>query len=346
MSCYKPLKAFKLPELTKNGKSSYKICSHNIDHIEYRGNEWIKCETPLVASRGFKTIKDFIEIPCGSCIGCRLDYSRMWANRCVIEMKEHDHNYFLTLTYDDEHLPKGEKVEKINLSGEVVYEEFPTLIKEDLQKFFKRLRKNTGQKFRYYACGEYGDKSGRSHFHAILFGLQIDDLVPVTKSNAGYSYFSSNTINKCWPYGYAVVGEATWETCAYTARYVMKKHKGKDKEFYEKYKINPEFVLMSRKPGIARQYYDQNKEKIFDYDFINIGDNSGVRSFKPPRYYKSLYEIDDPDEYQKYKDKNKEYQKDLKRFKLSNSSKSYIDILEDERLNKEKSIKTLIKKGV
>ena len=101
-----------------------------------------------------------VQVPCGKCIGCRLDYSRKWAIRCVLEAQMHKENCFLTLTYDDEHLPKGEKLEK-----------------EEMQKFWKRLRKATGTKIRYYMAGEYGTEGGRPHYHACVFGWKPRDTV-------------------------------------------------------------------------------------------------------------------------------------------------------------------------
>ena len=102
----------------------------------------------------------FVVLPCGQCYACRIAKSREWASRCVMESKLHKENCFITLTYNDEHLPSDLSLQK-----------------DDFTKFIKRLRKNTGDKIRYYACGEYGDLYQRPHFHACLFGYRPDDLV-------------------------------------------------------------------------------------------------------------------------------------------------------------------------
>ena len=121
----------------------------------------------------YDTTGNFIVLPCGQCCACRLNKSRDWATRCVLEAKMHDENCFITLTYNDENLPKDYG-----------------LCKEDLTLFFKRLRKNTGEKIRYYAAGEYGDLYGRPHYHACLFGWKPKDLVFYKYSNGIPLYWS------------------------------------------------------------------------------------------------------------------------------------------------------------
>ena len=135
----------------------------------------------------------------------------------------HKENCFLTLTYDDEHLPKGEKLEK-----------------EEMQKFWKRLRKATGTKIRYYMAGEYGTEGGRPHYHACVFGWKPRDTV-VWREKKDFKLFTSEFTNKIWGNGYVVVGDVTFDSAAYVARYVLKKLAGGGKQDQE----SPEYVAMS-----------------------------------------------------------------------------------------------------
>ena len=148
----------------------------------------------------------FVILPCGQCYACRIAKSREWASRCVMESKLHKENCFITLTYNDEHLPSDMSLQK-----------------DDFTKFIKRLRKNTGEKIRYYACGEYGDLYQRPHFHACLFGYRPDDLV-LFSVRSGVNLYTSSTLEKAWQYrGFVTVGDVTYYSAAYGARYVLKK---------------------------------------------------------------------------------------------------------------------------
>lgn len=247
-----------------------------------------------------------VVLPCRKCIGCRLEYSRQWANRCMLELPYHESSFFLTLTYDDEHLPRSYSADPE--TGEILAPSAP-LVKRDLQLFFKRLRKNTGQKLRYMACGEYGEQTFRPHYHAIVFGLRLDDLVPYKASRQGYQYFNSATLDKCWTdengilKGYIVAGAVSWDTCAYVARYIVKKQMGPgSSDVYAQLGLTPEFSVMSRRPGIGRQYYEDHPE-IWDYDKINISTLTGGRSFPHPKYLQHLYEIDEPESARELADK-------------------------------------------
>lgn len=349
MSCNKPLKAFKIG-LTKNGKDQYKITNYNVNHVEYCGRSWQSSYVDSVSKRASKIVREFIEIPCGNCLQCRIDYTKQWADRCMLEMKNHESSYFLTVTYDDDHVPKSGTKQFDSDTGEYIglkYDgECMSLRKKDLQDFFKRLRKNSKQKIRYYACGEYGDDTCRPHYHIIAFGLKLDDLVPLGNPNQRGCYYSSKLLDECWPNGKIIVAEATYETCAYTARYVMKKLKGKSADFYKLYDIEPEFVVMSRRPGIGREFYDDNKRKFIDYSSIAVGDSNGSHNIKPSRYFKSLLEIDFPEEWEAKKVINKNFAEDIKKLKLMKTSKSYLEMLADQEANLKDKVDRKKKKGV
>ena len=180
--------------------------------------------------------KEIVQVPCGQCIGCRIDRSRQWANRCMLELQYHDSAYFATLTYDDFHVPKAYYADPA--TGEA--HQSLTLCKRDFQLWMKRLRKKFGDdKIRFFACGEYGGSTRRPHYHAILFGLHLDDLVKyktVKEGDGYYTYYNSESFQSPWPYGFAVIGQVTWESCAYVARYVTKKLTGEQADFYQKFK--------------------------------------------------------------------------------------------------------------
>lgn len=211
----------------------------------------------------------YVVIPCGQCVACRLNKSREWATRCVLESKMHEDNCFITLTYDDAHLPKDYG-----------------LCKKHFTDFMKRLRKNTGCKIRYYAAGEYGDLYSRPHYHACLFGWKPDDLFLYCERN-GVKLFLSETLSKAWQYqGYVTVGEVTFESAAYVARYVMKKITGSKADDHYCGR-QPEYTVMSRRPGIGASFFEKYSTDIYGKDFIVIRDQIKC---KPPKYFDRIYD--------------------------------------------------------
>lgn len=211
----------------------------------------MKCIIGGILVGGGKSGKVVKRVPCGQCVACRLNHARMWSIRCMHESKSYVNNIFLTLTYNNDNLPNG-----------------GTLVKSDLQKFFKRLRKH--KKFRYYACGEYGDESKRPHYHAIMFGLSSDDL---------------KLIQDCWQYGFVYIGDVTVDSCNYVASYVVKKQRGKKAvEYYENLGIEPEFAVMSRNPGIGKKFAEKNLDNMLNRGYVTA---KGVK-YSVPQYYKNM----------------------------------------------------------
>lgn len=339
MGCYHPLKGFRRGK-TDTGRADLIVTSYNVDHIEIDDKGNIR----KAYSRGISSNcrlclsgSEAIEIPCGQCIGCRLDYSSQWASRCMLEMKDHEHNCFLTLTYDDDHL---HDVWSCRLSDRT--EQLPnTLDKKDLQGFWKRLRERTGEKCRYYACGEYGDQSGRSHYHAVVFGFDprcsdyFDDIKLYSSTDQGYNLYESEKLNKIWRNGRVIIADASWESCAYVARYVMKKMKGLGSSVYNELMIEPEFVTMSRRPGIG---YNWLMSDIVCYAaFLKqyVKSNNGSREVGKLRYFDSKLDEMYPFDYDQLKEKRKYYAKYRKRLKQSQTSLSYLELLEKEEMIKE-----------
>lgn len=184
---------------------------------------------------------------------------------------------------------------------------------EHWQKFMKRLRKNTGLKIRFMACGEYGENNdplritnlGRPHYHACLFGIDFKDRQFVNKSKSGFPVYSSEELAKNWKYGYSTVQDFTQETADYTARYQVKKIYGeKAEEHYtwtdaqtgEILQVQPEFAVQSRgrrangDGGIGYKWYEKYKESLHK-GFITV---NGRRTI-PPLYYQKLWQEEFPD---------------------------------------------------
>lgn len=342
MACYHPLKGFQVG-WTASGKKQMKITSYLADHVEidsaghavaaYQETRGVDC---------VEKITEFEEIPCGRCIGCRLAYSRQWADRCMLELPYHEQSWFVTLTYDDEHIPLNEVMNPE--TGEI--NQNATLVKRDVQLFMKRLRRYYphDNAIKYFFAGEYGSQTYRPHYHAILFGLKLDDLKLYKMSGDGYNYYNSPFLDKCWKKGFVVVGNVTWDTCAYTARYIMKKQYGSAVSFYEENNIVPEFTLMSRKPAIGRRYYDENVADIYWTNKIYIGTDEGSHEIQPPRYYDKLYDIDYPSDMDRIKSMRKEVADSYKQIKMQSTSLPYLQQLEVEEQAKLAAISTLKRK--
>lgn len=220
-----------------------------------------------------------IEVACGQCVGCRLERSRGWAVRCMHEAQLFDHSVFVTLTYADEHLK--------SLSLEY----------RDFQLFMKRLRKLKSG-VRFYMCGEYGEDFGRPHFHACLFNCFFEDRKFYRRLPSGSELYTSEMLSKLWPYGFSSVGDVTFESAAYVARYCMKKVTGNDAARHyevvdgdsgEIVQRTPEFNHMSLKPGIGANWFAKYRNEVFGRDYVIV---RGVKC-KPPRYYDRLLEKDD-----------------------------------------------------
>lgn len=150
--------------------------------------------------------EEFTTVSCGKCIECCERYSNEWANRIMLEAKYHEKNCALTLTYNDENLPKDGSVSR-----------------REVQLFMKRLRKAIAPiKVRFFACGEYGAKGKRPHYHVIIFGYDFEDKDYYFTSNDGNDFFRSPLLEKIWPKGYSLVGPFNRNSAKYCAKYLNK----------------------------------------------------------------------------------------------------------------------------
>lgn len=231
-----------------------------------------------------------LSLPCGQCVGCRLERSRQWAMRCLHEASLYDENCFVTLTYDDAHLPAN---------GSLDYDEY--------QRFMKRLRfRFRDRKIRFYMCGEYGEINFRPHFHACLFNHDFPDKEVLKKTDSGSTLYTSKILEELWPYGLCSVGDVTFESAAYVARYCMKKVTGFNaKRHYERvdmdtgeiYDLKPEFNKMSLKPGIGAPWLEKWRTDVYPHDYVVING----KEVKPPKYYDTLFERHDPEKFEDIK---------------------------------------------
>jgi hypothetical protein len=206
----------------------------------------------------------------------------------------HSFNSFITLTFNDENLYKRENPYSLDV--------------REYQLFMKRLRKKRGKNIRFFHCGEYGDKNNRPHYHAIIFGWDFPDKTLWQKRD-GIQLYVSEELQELWPYGFSTIGEVTFESAAYVARYVMKKIKGDaaeqhyqvtDPETGEVLPIKPEYCTMSRKKGIGYTWFEKYKNDVYPNDYVVVNG----KEVRPPRYYDSLLEEQELQQIKKVRQEN------------------------------------------
>lgn len=275
---------------------------------------------------------EIFSVPCSKCLGCRTRRASDWAVRSVHELKYHKESCFLTLTYDNDHLPDGS-----------------FLRISDFQNFMKRLRKyiysTTGKLVRYLACGEYGSRRGRPHYHLILFGYDFTDKVvhsssPAKKKSKSKSIlYTSEILNKIWSNGKCMIGSATKESAGYVARYILKKRsqpsystgpwttKRKiqfDNDYYAAtgdtryFRYPREFITMSRAYGLGFRFFMEYFKDMYPKDFL-VEDDSRVPI---PRFYDKLLERYFPELYERVMARRRAYA----------ASIDHVDRLRDLRL--------------
>ena len=288
---------------------------------EFAGDDYVKC----------------IDIPCGQCIGCRLDYSRRWADRLMLELQLHDEKkcWFVTLTYDDDHIDDFDTCLRLSAdpqTGEIGESFYRSLNVKNLQDFMKRLRYACyPDKIRFFAAGEYGETSGRPHYHLILFNCDLErfgwDQKYLSHNLCNQEYKSSLLIQEKWPFGFNVCAPVTWKDCAYVSRYILKKQKGEGAEVYKQRNIDPPFTVMSRKPGIAREYYDLHPESVCDKTFL--GDMNGKVEITPPKYFREILNYQDPEEWLRLVERDIKTATNFKNSILKSTTKSKAELNED-----------------
>lgn len=198
------------------------------------------CAYPIKNSKIINGTRFWYDHRCGQCMPCRITKRQEWAGRIIMEASLHEHSCFITLTYKEE--PENR-----------------TLVPGDLTNFIKRLRNELykhNTKIRYFAVGEYGDRTQRPHYHAIIFGLQATEE-------------AQKIIEKTWSLGFITISELNAERAAYCARYTTKKLTKQDDYPDGRH---PEFARMSRNPGLAYGFTDKIIDAIRKYGLVAEGD--------------------------------------------------------------------------
>ena len=288
-----------------------------------------------------------MEVACGQCLGCRLDYSRMWAMRIVHESGLYEvsgGNCFVTLTYRD----RLECDEDQLRNGYHIPDDW-SLHKKHFQDFMKRLRKHfEPRKIRFFMAGEYGNRCkhaidlervgcplcnvGRPHYHVCLFNCDFPDLEAYGSNHDGGLRYTSPLLESIWKYGFVDVGELNFESGAYVARYCLKKRTGVVADsWYQQCDLDgvvtyvtPEFCLMSRgrpckvhrhiqvdcsdcEGGIGWRWFSQFKDDVFPSDEVPVPGYGVIKGV--PRYYQELFKIEEPLTLEEIKAVRKEFMK-------------------------------------
>jgi len=260
-----------------------------------------RCITPFYKKEQIRG--EHIPFPCGKCPPCKKRRTSGWSFRLVKEGERSKSALFITLTYDTEFVP-------ITTNG------YMTLDLTDLQKFFKRLRKLTNEKLKYYAVGEYGSTKKRPHYHIILFNANPEH------------------INRAWTLnnkhiGAYHIGNVSHASIGYTLKYMSKKsqipmHQNDDRK--------KEFSVMSK--GLGSNYITDamikwHKNNLEQRMYVPIEDGKKIAM---PRYYKDkMYNEEEKDKISKYMVKISE---EL----LYEQSKEFISFTEQEKVMSERHL--------
>lgn len=206
------------------------------------------------------------EVPCGKCYQCLQQKRSVWTYRILQELRVSESAYFVTLTYNKENIPYAELYSK----------EFSSLFKPDLQKFLKRLRwriskdypkserwakqsektQKWSPKLRYFACGEYGKRGDRPHYHLIMYNLPNDYVKWDPINEETYS----KVIEEEWNKGFVHIGKVERGSAHYVAKYTLDPLVNKWNENDVRQKP---FAVMSRKPGIGNNYTQDEKNRNY-----------------------------------------------------------------------------------
>lgn len=304
MSCSNPSRIYVMVNL-ETGELEYHFAGPAKDTAAKALS--MNADNPLVV--------DVLNIPCRHCVGCRLDYSRDWANRMLLEYQHSKKAVFVTLTYNNDFVPFSD-------SGCM------TLSKRDCQLFMKRLRKAfSGTEIRFFLGGEYGPLHGRPHYHAILFGLSLSDfgqLVVRDVNELGQPSFQSSVLDSIWTAGFSTISDVSFQTFAYCARYVLKKQKLKDYMKDDQVLYTPEFSLMSRKPGLGAYFITND---FLDGINCTVSDGHDVKTFPLPSSLLKLLKDVNPQKYAELKKSRKDLADDRLALELSSSDLSFLDYL-------------------
>lgn len=273
-----------------------------------------------------------IKVPCSGCLDCRLKKSREMAIRCVHEaqMNADFGSIFVTLTYNPEHLPENNT---FNFRHPVL--------------FMKRLRRMFGANIKSYGCAEYGEKGGRPHYHLLIFGLRPDDMYfwrNSTNPRMKCKLYRSPKIEKLWgkgkgknfsQYGNVEIGEVSFQSAAYVARYVMKKNKKKEELEKELGRFHEKAICISRREGIGLSWLKKYHSDVYPSDEVVFEGRKGkMQRMKPPKYYDRKIQEMNLYDFSKI-------QLDRQRFSEQNLKETTRDRLMVKKFLKEEAVKKL-----
>lgn len=381
MTCYHPLRAFDVGVNESTGKKKIVVAPFEVKylyqekygdkerfHRSYEFNCWnyekcfedrrlcdpATCDNFVTGdSQVYRFFNRSVPIPCGKCLGCRIDASRDWATRMMLEERDSIESWFITLTYS----PRAETAAQYDDLGNLVPQDFPfqrkngewdslpifpivnefgflTLNKQDYVRFNKRLLKKyskflpDGKHIRFFLCGEYGEKYGRPHYHGIYFNLPLSSIVGDVKPffiRNGIQYYRSDSLEELWPFGNVTLGAVTYESCSYVARYCTKKYFDDPATYTDKAKLK-EFIAMSRNPGLGREWFDKNFEQLYTTYIINF---SHGRKATVPKYFLKLLQEKNPVRYEKVANDLQVLGRNTALGSIHKNDKSYLDYLSD-----------------
>lgn len=309
-----PFLTFHERELAKDALQLFKYCRNKKEYAACGSAKSPKLQFIAELLERFSYRRDFfiMDLSCGQCSECKLERSRQFAVRAVLEQAMHpdDSCWFVTLTYDEQHVPRCNVLDN---DGEIL--SLMTLAPKDLDKFQKDLRAYYDYHFqhqgiRYFACGEYGDLYKRPHYHYLFFNLPIPDLTFFKKKN-GYSLYVSPLLQDLWKKGDVLIGSLCFESAAYVARYTLKKRDKKeimlessllsDEEYQvisalgnPSNTVYPEFQRFSNRPGIGGLYYEQYRDQLLRDGTVSIKHGERAVTVTIPKYfnYKFLQEVE------------------------------------------------------
>lgn len=265
----------------------------------------------------------YTETGCGKCEICKIEKSKEWATKGYCEGETWKNKCFVTFTYNKENLPKDRKLRRsdiqkfwkdlryhlyketkhksdIDLTAEREnLEEIPSNILEDT--FGTNSRRKNRYPIRYINCGEYGPKTKRPHYHAVIFNFRPMDLRRFKRDRRGHWLYNSAKLDAIWGKGFVVIEDANQATCAYVARYATKKYdRTAEEQEKMKQKKQIEFIGASSLGFIGYYYWVQNKEKIKENKGILMPGKYGTHLQKIPKAMCKKWEWEDPDGYEYY----------------------------------------------
>lgn len=256
----------------------------------------------------------------------------------MLEKKDSNYAYFITLTYRPEEQTYVEIVDQ--KTGELIPQS--TLVPKDMTLFIKAYRQTKGKhdfgKVRFFGCGEYGDINGAAHLHLIIFQEKPITDLKFHKMTSDHNFlYTSETLEKIWKKGYVIIGEVTLESAGYVRRYCTKKQTGAGKKYYEELGIEPEFVRMSRKPGIGMKWFKDHYKEIYSRDEIILQG----KSLKPAKAFDEAFWELEPDSLQLIKDQRRNAAIANRQNKLSRTTLTSEEYTKVEALNKDERLKYL-----